>query len=211
MEAVRRHFGVDRVDIFGHSYLGLTVILYAMKYGDHVNRVVQVGTTPPDGAKQYPAELTGADDILRDVLSKLEALRVNPPSGDPEQRCRAFWSVLRKIYIVDPTDVEKLDGWQRCHLRTEQTAATYFTEYLLPSIRPLTARDVSGVTMPVLVVHGTKDRSAPYGGGRDWAAMSTSARHSARTDAGLRFSLREASSRSICSSQKRPPAGSSTS
>ena len=176
MEAVRRHFGVNRVDIFGHSYLGLAVILYAMKYGDHVNRVVQVGTTPPDGAKQYPAELTGADDILRDVLSKLEALRVNPPSGDPEQRCRAFWSVLRKIYIVDPTDVEKLDGWQRCHLRTEQTAATYFTEYLLPSIRPLTARDVSGVTMPVLVVHGTKDRSAPYGGGRDWAAMLPNAR-----------------------------------
>jgi pimeloyl-ACP methyl ester carboxylesterase len=78
---------------------------------------------------------------------------------------------LRPIYVVDPAAVEKLDGWQRCHLRTEQTAATYFTEYLLPSIRPLTARDVSGVTMPVLVVHGTKDRSAPYGGGRDWAAM----------------------------------------
>jgi pimeloyl-ACP methyl ester carboxylesterase len=83
---------------------------------------------------------------------------------------------LRPIYVVDPADVEKLDGWQRCHLETERTAMTYFTEYLLPSIRPLTARDVSGVTMPVLVVHGTKDRSAPYGGGRDWAAMLPNAR-----------------------------------
>jgi pimeloyl-ACP methyl ester carboxylesterase len=88
MEAVRRHFGVDRVDIFGHLYLGLAVILYAMKYGDHVNRVAQVGPTPPDGAKQYPAELTGADDVLSDVLSKLEALRVNPAFSDPEQQCR---------------------------------------------------------------------------------------------------------------------------
>jgi 2-hydroxy-6-oxonona-2,4-dienedioate hydrolase len=35
---------------------------------------------------------------------------------------------------------------------------------------------VSGVTTPVLVVHGTKDRSAPYGGGRDWAAMLPDAR-----------------------------------
>ena len=129
MEAVRRHFGVDRVDIFGHSYLGLAVILYAMKYGDHVNRVVQVGPTPPDGAKQYPAELTGADDVLRDVLSRLEALTVNPASSDPEQQCRAVWSVLRPIYVVDPADVEKLDGWQRCHLETERTAMTYFTEY----------------------------------------------------------------------------------
>jgi len=176
METVRRHFGVNRVDIFGHSYLGVAVILYAMKYGDHVNRVVQVGTPPPDGAKQYPPELTGADDLFRDVLSKFEALRLNPPSGDPEQRCRAAWSVLRQIYVVDPADVEKLEGWQRCHLETERTAATYATKYLLPSIRPVTARDLSGVTMPVLVVHGTKDRSGPYGGGRDWAAMLPNAR-----------------------------------
>ena len=70
MEAVRRHLGVNRVDIFGHSYLGLAVILYAMKYGDHVNRVVQVGTTPPDGAKQYPAESTNADDIFEGRIVK---------------------------------------------------------------------------------------------------------------------------------------------
>ena len=60
--------------------------------------------------------------------------------------------------------------------RLSGQAVTYATEYLLPSIRLLTARDVSGVTMPVLVVHGTKDRSGPYGGGRDWAAMLPNAR-----------------------------------
>jgi pimeloyl-ACP methyl ester carboxylesterase len=155
-----------------------------MKYGDHVNRLVQVGPTPPDGAKQYPTELTNADGVLTDVLAKLAALTASPPSADPEQRCRAVWSVLRPIYVVDPADVEKLDGWQRCHLETERTAMTYFTEYLLPSIRPLMARDVSGVTMPVLVVHGTKDRSAPYGGGRDWAAMLPNARLVTVEDAG---------------------------
>jgi pimeloyl-ACP methyl ester carboxylesterase len=38
--------------------------------------------------------------------------------------------------------------------------------------------------MPVLVVHGTKDRSAPYGGGRDWAAMLPNARLVTVTNAG---------------------------
>jgi pimeloyl-ACP methyl ester carboxylesterase len=171
MEAVRQHFGVDRVDLLGHSYLGLAVILYAMKYGDHVNRVIQIGATPPDAAKSYPPALNGADDLLRDVLAKLGALSENPAPADPVQRCRAFWSVLRPIYVVNPADVEKLDGWQRCHLQTERTAAAYFTEHLLPSIRPVTASEVSRVTAQVLTVHGTKDRSSPYGGGRDWAAM----------------------------------------
>ena len=42
----------------------------------------------------------------------------------------------------------------------------------------MAARDgeLEGVTMPVLVVHGTKDRSAPYGGGRDWALRLSNAR-----------------------------------
>jgi pimeloyl-ACP methyl ester carboxylesterase len=30
--------------------------------------------------------------------------------------------------------------------------------------------------MPVLVVHGINDRSAPYGAGRDWAALLPNAR-----------------------------------
>jgi pimeloyl-ACP methyl ester carboxylesterase len=30
--------------------------------------------------------------------------------------------------------------------------------------------------MPVLIIHGTKDRNAPYGGGRDWARAFPNAR-----------------------------------
>jgi pimeloyl-ACP methyl ester carboxylesterase len=30
LDALRRHFGIDQVDVIGHSYLGLMVILYAM-------------------------------------------------------------------------------------------------------------------------------------------------------------------------------------
>jgi pimeloyl-ACP methyl ester carboxylesterase len=30
--------------------------------------------------------------------------------------------------------------------------------------------------MPVLIVHGTKDRSSPYGGGREWARILPNAR-----------------------------------
>jgi pimeloyl-ACP methyl ester carboxylesterase len=35
LEAVRRQFGVDRIDVIGHSYVGVTVILYGMKYPTH--------------------------------------------------------------------------------------------------------------------------------------------------------------------------------
>jgi pimeloyl-ACP methyl ester carboxylesterase len=47
----------------------------------------------------------------------------------------------------------------------------YWMESLLPSIQALTltAEGLAKVETPVLTIHGTKDRSAPYGGGRDWA------------------------------------------
>jgi pimeloyl-ACP methyl ester carboxylesterase len=51
-------------------------------------------------------------------------------------------------------------------------------QYLQPSIQQLklTAEDFGCATMPVLVIHGTKDRSGPYGGARDWARLLPNAR-----------------------------------
>ncbi len=51
LETVRRHFGVRKIDLVGHSYIGLMVILYAMHYADHVNRVVQLSPIEP-----YPSK-----------------------------------------------------------------------------------------------------------------------------------------------------------
>jgi pimeloyl-ACP methyl ester carboxylesterase len=40
----------------------------------------------------------------------------------------------------------------------------------------LTPEQLRRFVAPVLVIHGRKDRSAPYGGGRDWAAHLGNAR-----------------------------------
>ena len=54
----------------------------------------------------------------------------------------------------------------------------YWVQYLFPSIQNAssTAEDLAHVKIPVLVVHGTKDRSAPYGGAREWAMTLPNAR-----------------------------------
>jgi pimeloyl-ACP methyl ester carboxylesterase len=64
LDAVRRHFGIEKVDVIGHSYVGLTVILYALKYPAHVGRLVQIGPAQPNAGIQYPLHLTGADATL---------------------------------------------------------------------------------------------------------------------------------------------------
>jgi pimeloyl-ACP methyl ester carboxylesterase len=177
LDAVRRELGRATVELIGHSYMGLMAVLYALKHPAHVNRLVQVGPMEPRPGKQYPVHLTGADDTLREVFTRITELQKERGSTEPEEFCRKFWSVLRLIYVVDPGDADRID-WGRCHLPNERSFMKYWTESILPSIQgtKLGAEELATVKTPVLTVHGTRDRSAPYGGGREWASLLPNAR-----------------------------------
>jgi proline iminopeptidase len=175
LETVRRHFGISQFDVIGHSYLGLTVILYAMKYPDCINRVVQIGAMQPHAGKQYPPHLMCADATLAEVFSKLAKLRKERDSEDPVELCKKSWDILRLIYVTDPANAGRIN-WGRCELANERNMMKYWNESILPSIQQLKFEDLSRAQAPVLTIHGTEDRSAPYGGGRDWASMLPNAR-----------------------------------
>ena len=53
-----------------------------------------------------------------------------------------------------------------------------YTDYVLASIQALdlTDADYARATAPVLAIHGRQDRSASYGGGREWALRLPNAR-----------------------------------
>lgn len=170
LEDLRQHFGLDQIDMIGHSYMGFMVILYAMKHGAHIERIVQIGSMQPNPTKSYPAHLTGQDETFREVFGRLAQLQKERDRHDPVEFCKTFWSILRLIYVVNETDADRIT-WGRCDLSNERNVMAYLTTIIQPSIQRLglKSEDVSKVTMPVLTIHGREDRSAPYGGGREWA------------------------------------------
>lgn len=176
-EAIRRHYGINRVSLLGHSYMATGIALYAMKYPQHTRRVVQIGPMGPDASRQYPAHLSNADATLNDVLARLSALQKERPSLEPMAFCKKFWAMLRPLYVVEPADADRL-GWEPCHLPNETAFMKPWTEHVLPSLQRLhlTPDDFARVRSPVLVIHGRKDRSSAYGGGRDWALQLPEAR-----------------------------------
>jgi proline iminopeptidase len=177
IEAVRREFDLDQVELLAHSYAGKTVILYAMNYPDHVSRIVQIGAMKPAEGRQYPEHLNPSDATLQEFFYKARQLEQERQSLDATEFCRKFWSLLRVIYVADPADADKIH-WDPCELPTELNLMTYWVQYLMPSILSATptAEDLAKVSMPVLVVHGTKDRSSPYQAGREWAMTLPNAR-----------------------------------
>src|SRR5262249_9705107 len=47
LEALRRHLGVDKVVLIGHSFGPAIIAGYAIKYPGHVDRMVLLGPIPP--------------------------------------------------------------------------------------------------------------------------------------------------------------------
>ena len=176
-DAIRRHFTCDRIDLVGHSYMGVTVALYAMTHPQRTGRVIQLGAMAADPSKAYPPALTNTDATARDVFVKIGALQQERTALEPDAFCRKFWSILRVLYVADAADADRL-GWEPCHLPNETGFMKQFTEYVLPSVQGLrlTDADYAKATPPVLGIHGRRDRSASYGGGREWAMRLPNAR-----------------------------------
>ena len=178
LDALRRHFGAAQVDVIGHSYAGVTAALFAIKYPAQANRIIQIGPMAPGEPRQYPPSLSHIDDVFRTVMAGLAELMKDPEASVSVEQCRRFWSVVSPIYVTNPADVTKALKWARCDQANERNFMPTWLHHLQPSIHALklTAASVAQVRTPVLVIHGRKDRSAPYGGGRDWAALLPNAR-----------------------------------
>jgi pimeloyl-ACP methyl ester carboxylesterase len=177
LETLRRNFGFDRIDLLGHSYMGFMVMLYAMRYPDRVNRIVLIGPAQPDARTQYSPPLASADGVAAEVFAKMGALHGRIATADPVEICRQLSDLLRVIFVAHPEDAVKIN-WMRCELPNERNFMPYFSTKIVPSMNQLnfSAADYAKAAAPVLIVHGDKDRSAPYGGGRDWAMRLPDAR-----------------------------------
>jgi len=178
IEYVRRHFEIDKLDLLGHSYAGIIPILYALSYPERVGRIVQISSMPPNQSTQYPDHLRNVDSVLQTFFADFRLLQQQSQALSPEEFCGKFWTLLRRLYVFNPNDADKLQHWKACHLPTELNFMSYWMGFLMPSIQSLnfTSEELAKVLTPVLNVHGTKDRSAPYGGGREWALILPNAR-----------------------------------
>jgi proline iminopeptidase len=182
IERVRQHFSVQRFSLVGYSYMGMGVVLYAMKYPRHVERLIQLGPVPLKYGTEYSKSLTAND--ARPVpdpseMAKIDELRKSGfDQSSPKEFCEQQWRVTRFRLVGNPANVEKL-GRGVCDMPNEWPVnlARHFQSHFISVQRlNVSKAEVARVSIPVLTIHGTKDRNAPYGAGREWALMLPNAR-----------------------------------
>jgi pimeloyl-ACP methyl ester carboxylesterase len=172
LEALRRHLGLERLRLFGHSGGAAIVVRYAGEHPEHVERALLVAPPPLVGAGY--GEQTGRRFLARldsAAWVRMRALEARiPQAEEPALLCRELIAtMLPRGFLADPTALGRMRG-DFCgappeRLRTRAARRDAF----LASLRgrewhPILER----IRVPVLIIHGERD-AIPAESARDLA------------------------------------------
>ncbi len=187
METLREHFHFDSMSLVGYSVYGMEVVLYALEHPRRVTRVVQLGPVPLKYGTAYPRELDNTTDrsVFDQALWKrLQGLGAeHKDSTEPKAYCRISQEFYEVGLVTSPAALARLrptidrvcDYPNEWPINFRKQLAAHFGGSVVKLDVPW-SRVTSVVTMPVLTIHGRKDRNAPYGAGREWASRLPNAR-----------------------------------
>jgi len=173
LEAVRAYFGFETMSLIGWSYLGLVTARYAMENPGRVSALVQVGPVPPrSGAPYLQASGRSFESAVdpRRAANLKELLDAGAEEKDPEAFYQEYWKAFKPALFGDTSKIAHYslppssysNEWVGRLRRHFKALSGSFGTYDL-------REKASGAALPVLVLHGSADRNAPFEGGREWA------------------------------------------
>lgn len=167
LEAVRKHFDLERISLIGSSYYGGLAALYAARNPQRVDKLVMVGPISPRAKLLYSYDPPEKKALIDP--GELERLaRLNDTEKDRTRYCREHWKVHGIKYVGDPAAVPFLG--LLCDLPNE------WPERISPWAAALLGGmgdwnwlpEARRVRAPTLVIHGRRDLVVPLEGSEEW-------------------------------------------
>jgi proline iminopeptidase len=171
LEAVRAHFGLQRMKLVGQSWGALLAGFYAREHADRLEKLVLLNPAPPSAAYWGEFEANVAARMDAATAARINEIAGLWFAGQADQAlCQEFLELRFATYFADPANMANLrGGW--CDVTDEVAAGLLPTH--LTILGSLGAWDLSGelghVAVPTLVVHGAAD-AVPLAGSQAFAA-----------------------------------------
>jgi proline iminopeptidase len=171
LEAVRQHFGMERMRLLGHSWGAMLAGMYAIKHPNRVERMVLANPAPIDVPAQIEylgnlaANTTVAEKARQDSIFPLMF-----GGPDPVGACEAYFGSLTRAYVADPAALASFKGtW--CDLSPQRAGEMWLTiGRVVGSLGNWNFRQPLGaLSVPTLVVHGAGD-PIPLSSSQAWAS-----------------------------------------
>lgn len=157
LEALRVSLGQDKVSLLGHSWGADLAMFYAIKYPEHLDRLILVDPGPINA--QFQAQ---ADQAFQQRLSSEEQQVLTEACGLAEAT-RTPEAVEACVKSVDPVTFHDISNASRVDTTvSENTAKNVFTiqATLFPSIRETKSNiedKLRSLSVPTTIIHGEED------------------------------------------------------
>jgi proline iminopeptidase len=180
LEALRRHFGIERMDVIGLSWGTGLAALYAAEYPQRVRRMLLVAPMPvartPFAAERRTAVDAARGGAARARLNEISQLMPRASDAEISALCREGYTIGARAYLVDPAHW----GRERCDRCDAPPASirnrAVVARATLDSIGDWDFRPfLRKLTMPALVVEGA-ETTVPLDSTRAWASELINAR-----------------------------------
>lgn len=155
LEGVREAFGIERMNLLGHSWGGILALHYAIRHPDRLRSLILCSTAASHESfaemrATYQANRSPEDtQLLAEIQASSEFRNKDP------QAIERFWRIFFKPYFVDPALVEKMD----LHF-TENTLehGDAVAGYIMQSIGDFDLyENLKVIESPTLIIHGDSD------------------------------------------------------
>jgi proline iminopeptidase len=161
LEALRKHLGLDKVTLLAHSFGPAIAARYAIRYPQHVERMIFLSPIPPVKGtffEEYGAALTKRltdDERARGA----ELQKAFETTSDVTAVCREYWSIMTPPRVARELSASAVKS-DLC------TAPPEAIRYGMTKTNPATfgslgdwnwTAELARVTAPVLIVHGDED------------------------------------------------------
>jgi proline iminopeptidase len=164
LEAIRQYFGINRLNLLGHSWGAVLGARYVRAHPGNVSRLVMVSPgavrNDPYDAMFFPRVLAWMDSAQLAEFGSLHKSFVEG-KGDIRAACREFTNIFKRGYFYDPFDLETFARMRGdiCSA-PEQALRSYWmvNALTMQSLGEYDWRnDYGDIDIPVLIITGERD------------------------------------------------------
>ncbi len=176
LEELRIEFGLERMTLLGWSAYGLEMAVYAIRYPEHVDRLIQISPIAPAASllEQF------ADTRRQQMdLAAVEELDQRADSGGfddtPEEYCRLRAALTTPASFVNPNLANQVPDECMHSNEWQANRAKYFRAYFATYGDFDWREDLKNLKVPRLIIHGRED-GIPLEGAIAWVEGYSDAR-----------------------------------